>query len=238
MHLCRWPWPMLPPMAENVLLVCAPAWCCYVDVWRLYCHWAHIHLSVLVATPGNSDVFDWTLTDSHTWVHDLFLVRVCVDICAWVTSGDYGKSGPWLPVHLRTWELVPSLTIHLRGELIPFLGDVALAAWTQESQPPNLKGLGKTDSIVGCHKGRRDATPHYAYERDGPDAMCLEYLVWTLTWGWQSQWSPEQTDSVITQTHIQGFELAHPNIYPTCDLLKLMKLSLFYGTISTGSSWL
>lgn len=36
-------------------------------------------------------------------------------------------------------------------------------------------------------------------------------------------------------THIQGFELAHPNIYPICDLLKLMKLSLLYGFISAGS---
>lgn len=80
MHLCRWPWPNLPPTAENVLLVCAPAWCCYVDVWRPYCHWAHIHLSVLVATPGNRDVFGWALTDSHTWVHDLFSVR-CWYLC-------------------------------------------------------------------------------------------------------------------------------------------------------------
>lgn len=139
-------------------------------------------------------------------------------------------------MHLRTWELVPSLTIHLRGELIPFLGEVVLAAWSQESQPPNLNGLGKTDPIVGYHKGRPDTTPHHACEGDGPIAMCLEYLVWTLTWGWQSQWSPGQSNSVITPTHIQGFELAHPNIYPICDLLKFMKLSLFYAIISARSS--
>lgn len=93
MHLCWWLWLMLPPKAENMLLVCSPAWCCCVDVWRPYCHWAHIHLSVLVATPGTSDIVYRTLTDSHT-CQGLISVKVCIDICAWVTSGDSGKSEP------------------------------------------------------------------------------------------------------------------------------------------------
>lgn len=29
--------------------------------------------------------------------------------------------------------------------------------------------------------------------------------------------------SATTQTQIQGFEVAHPNIYPTCELLELVK---------------
>ena len=31
------------------------------------------------------------------------------------------------------------------------------------------------------------------------------------------------TSSATTQAQIQGFELAHPNIYPICELLEHMK---------------
>lgn len=44
---------------------------------------------------------------------------------------------------------------------------------------------------------------------------------------------PGLTNSVATSVHIQGLELAHPNIYPTYDLRECVKgLILWYHSLS------
>jgi hypothetical protein len=50
-----------------------------------------------------------------------------------------------------------------------------------------------------------------------------------------------QTNSVASQAQIQGFELAHPNIYPVYDLLECMKglvlqIQSFMISMTQGSS--
>lgn len=41
-------------------------------------------------------------------------------------------------------------------------------------------------------------------------------------------------DELISQAQIQGFEWAHPNIYPTDELLECMEGPVFYRPKATG----
>lgn len=95
-------------------------------------------------------------------------------------------------------------------------------------------------SLTSCHNVRAGSTPHHEHRgRTGPNNLCTEELAVTLAWEGWSWWRPGLTNSATTQDHIQGFELAHLNIYPICDLLELMKEPvLSRGIIATGSPWL
>ena len=42
-------------------------------------------------------------------------------------------------------------------------------------------------------------------------------------WGWECRRAGRLTNSAITQDQVQGFDLAHPNIYLIYELLKYVK---------------
>lgn len=53
----------------------------------------------------------------------------------------------------------------------------------------------------------------------GPGIWVLAHWLWWCSYGR----AVLMTNSATTQAQIQGFALAHPNIYPICELLKLTK---------------
>lgn len=92
--------------------------------------------------------------------------------------------------------------------------------------------------LYGHYSRRASPTPHHRHGRPGSNVRfhgrvgLAPYLAW---WG-RSQ-HPRLTKSSTTKTHIQGFKLAHPNIYPIFDLLECLK-GLVRLSHNSGSPWL
>lgn len=71
--------------------------------------------------------------------------------------------------------------------------------------------------------------------------MGTEEQALPLAWGWGQSQRPGLTKSADTQAYIQGFELAHHNIYPIHDPPELMKLLVLWNhgcwiSMTQGSS--
>lgn len=124
------------------------------------------------------------------------------------------------------WAATTGVCINLH-DLCYHRGSIGnMLRWHHSSLTLVLSLTGLCRKRAGPTPNRIDPTLQHGYRRVDPNGMDIEELV-SLT--------PCLTKSATTQTHIQGFHLAHPNICRICDLrewsLKGVVLCIYSCTI-------